>query len=56
VFIVNATRGEVRSKIEQILELARGDWHRFRLVMPDVEYGTPDDNLEEVYWACKEKK
>ncbi len=54
VFLANASLSQVRSRIMEILDGVRGDWYRFRLTMPDVEYGTPDENLEEIYWACKE--
>jgi hypothetical protein len=54
VFIASASRAEVRETIAGILDTARGDWHRFRLTMPDIECGTPDDNLREIYACCKE--
>lgn len=54
VFVANARRGEVRTKIMEILDSSRSGWHRLCLSMPDVEYGTPDENLEEIYWCCKE--
>jgi hypothetical protein len=38
----------------EILDSSRSGWHRLCLSMPDVEYGTPDENLEEIYWCCKE--
>jgi hypothetical protein len=56
VFVAGSTRSQVRSRVEELLDTVRGDWHRFRISMPDVEAGTPDENLEEIYWACKEMK
>ncbi len=53
VFISTATRQEVKELIESILEKSRGDWSRLRLSMPDVEYGTPDENLVEIYETLK---
>ena len=53
VFVSTASRQEVRDKINGILDKAKGDWHRFRLSMADVEAGTPDENLLEIYDCCK---
>lgn len=53
VFFQTASLNEVKERVAQILETARGDWHRFRLSMPDVEYGTPDENLNEIFNTCK---
>ncbi len=52
-FFQTASRNEVKEKMVQILEAAYGDWYRFRLSMPDVEYGTPDENLYEIFDVCK---
>lgn len=52
-FISSAQRGEVKKKMEEILEAAKGDWHRFRLSVPDIEFGTPDENLKEIHACCK---
>lgn len=56
VFVLTASSRQVRQKIEEILEGAAGCWHRFRLSMPDVEAGTPDENLYEVYAVCKQSQ
>ena len=56
VFVSTATRMEVRQKITEILEIARGAWHRFRMTMPDVDAGTPDENLYEIYDVCKKAR
>jgi hypothetical protein len=56
VFVASASRSEVREAVNTILETARGNWHRFRLTMADVEFSTPDDNLREIYACCKEAK
>jgi hypothetical protein len=53
VFISTASRQEVREKISAILEGAHGDWRRLRLSMADIEAGTPDENLYEIYECCK---
>lgn len=55
VFVASASRGEIRDTLGTILDAARGHWGRFRLSMADVEYGTPDDNLREIYACCKER-
>ncbi len=56
VFVANASRQEVHARIMEILESARGNWQRVCLSMPDVEFGTPDENLEEIFWCCKEAR
>ena len=56
VFVSTASRSAVREKIQEILETARGDWNRFRLSMPDVEAGTPDENLLEIYECCQKAR
>jgi uroporphyrinogen-III decarboxylase len=56
VYISTASRQEVREKISSILEGARGDWRRLRLSMADIEAGTPDENLYEIYECCKQAR
>jgi hypothetical protein len=56
VVVASASRGKVREMLSAILEGTRGQWHRFRLSMADVEYGTPDENLLEIYACCKEMR
>jgi hypothetical protein len=56
VFVATSTRQEVREAINHILETTRKDWHRFRMTMPDVEAGTPDENLIEIYECCKKAR
>jgi Uroporphyrinogen decarboxylase (URO-D) len=53
VFVSTASRQEVRDTIMGILEATRGNWHRLRLSMADIEAGTPDENLYEIYECCK---
>ncbi len=57
VFVLNASRQEVKDKIDEILETARArdGWNRFRLTMPDLEAGTPDENLYQIYECCKKQ-
>ena len=52
-FMATADRTQVQEKTRQILDAARGNWHRFRLPIPDIDHTTPDDNLVEVYECCK---
>jgi hypothetical protein len=52
-FFQTASHTEIKEKIVQILEAACGNWHRFRISMPDVEYGTPDENLYEILDVCE---
>lgn len=56
VFVSTASRQEIRDKIMGILEDTRGNWHRLRLSMADIEAGTPDENLYEIYEVCKQAR
>jgi len=42
-----ASRQDVGEHIDALLDETRGDWHRVRLNIPDLEYGMPDENLFE---------
>jgi hypothetical protein len=46
--VCRGTRAEVGERMDAILEEGRGDWHRLRLNIPDLEYGMPDENLFEI--------
>ena len=54
VFVSSASRNQIRNKTKEILEDARGNWHRFKLSVPDIDFGTPDENLYEIYKCCKD--
>ncbi len=47
-FLMRSTRQQVRDKIREIFEAARGNLHRLVLAMADVEHGTPDENIAEM--------
>ena len=48
------SKEEMRKKTMRTLEAARGQEHRFSIVAADLEIGTPDENLVEIYRCCKE--
>ena len=52
-FLVSANREQIREKTGQILESSKKNWDRFRLSVPDIEFGTPDENLIEIYECCE---
>jgi len=52
-FVANASLNDVRREIDRVLAAAEGNWPRFSLAMPDVEYGTPDENLLEIWRCCR---
>ena len=51
VFMKESGPEEVRACASAILDASRGDWHRFSVIAPDLEHGTPEENLYELY-AC----
>ena len=53
VFVSSTPRAEIGDRVDQILEAARGDRHRFSLLVPDLEIGTPEENLYEIYERCR---
>ena len=53
VFVGSSSRAEVGERIDRILESARGDRHRFSLLVPDLELGTPEENLYEIHERCR---
>jgi uroporphyrinogen-III decarboxylase len=55
-FMAGSSRHQVKDKIKEILEISRGNWHRLILEVSDIEYGTADDNIYEVYECCKTAK
>jgi len=44
-FLQKASVDQVQQLMEEILESANSNLHRFRLHVADIEYGTPDENL-----------
>jgi len=52
-FLASSPTELVEKKIRGVLEAARGDWQRLRLIVPDVEYGTPEENVYQVYECCR---
>jgi hypothetical protein len=51
-FVYSASREAVRERIEGLLDAARGNLHRYRISVPDLEWGTPEDNLAEIHRVC----
>jgi hypothetical protein len=51
-FVSTSTRAAVRERIEGLLDAARGNLHRYRISVPDLEWGTPEDNLAEIHRVC----
>ncbi len=47
--MLRGTAREVAARVAAALEGARGHWRRFHLSVPDIEFGTPDENLVAVY-------
>jgi len=47
-FLMRSTRQEIRDKIREIFDAARGNLPRLVLAMADVEHGTPDENIAEM--------
>lgn len=53
-FLLNSDRKAIRRKTEEIREASKGHWDRFSLSVPDLDYGTPDESLFEIYECCKQ--
>ena len=51
--LINGSRNEIIDKTNEILESAQGNWDRFSITIPDIDYGSLDENLLEVYECCK---
>jgi hypothetical protein len=43
----------VREKTLEMLDVAKGNLHRTILEVSDIEFGTPEENLYEIYECCK---
>jgi uroporphyrinogen-III decarboxylase len=52
-FMAGAGLVDVRREMDRVLAAADGNWSRFSLAMPDVEFGTPDENLMEIWRRCR---
>jgi len=52
-FLMRSTRREIREKIREIFDAARGNLPRLVLAMADVEDGTPDENIAEMVECCR---
>ena len=52
-FLATASRGDVSREMDRILTAAQGHWRRFQINVPDIEFGTPDENLTEIYLQCR---
>jgi hypothetical protein len=52
-FLASATRQQVRDKILEMLDRAKGNLSRIILEVSDIEHGTPEENLYEIYECCK---
>jgi uroporphyrinogen-III decarboxylase len=55
-FLAEATLEAVRAKMVDTFEKAKGNLHRLRIHLADIDFGTPDDNVIEVYRCCKNAK
>jgi len=44
-------RDAIRREMDRILRAADGHWDRFSINVSDIEYGTPDENLKEIFDA-----
>jgi hypothetical protein len=51
-FVMTSSEADVRARIAELLDAARGGLHRFRFSVPDLEHGTPEGNLEAIRRAC----
>lgn len=51
-FVYSSSRDVVGECIEGLLEAARGNLHRYRISVPDLEWGTPEGNLAEIHRVC----
>lgn len=47
--MLRGTSSQVARRVGSALEAARGHWKRFFLSVPDIERGTPDENLAAVF-------
>jgi len=52
-YVATATDIEIKAKMGELFDAAAGHLHRFRISVPDIEYGTPDDNLLTIHECCK---
>jgi uroporphyrinogen-III decarboxylase len=52
-FLMRSTRHQIRDKIKEIFDAARGNLPRLILAMADVEHGTPDENIAEMVECCR---
>jgi hypothetical protein len=51
-FVLSSTASAVRNRIEGLIDAARGSLGRFRISVPDLEHGTPEENLAAIRAAC----
>jgi hypothetical protein len=55
-FVMSSSEADVRARITELLDAARGGLHRFRFSVPDLEHGTPEENLEAIRRACARER
>lgn len=55
-FVMSSSPAAVRGRIEGLIDAARGGLHRFRLSVPDLDCGTPEENLEAIRSACARER
>ena len=55
-FVMASSEADVRARIAELLDSARGGLHRFRFSVPDLEHGTPEGNLEAIRRACARER
>lgn len=53
-FLGSSSRRQVRDEIRRVIDDAGICRRRLRVIVPDIEYGTPDENVAEIYEACKQ--
>ncbi len=52
--MLHSKPARIHDTMEQIMDAARGCERRFRISAPDIEYGTPDENLLEIFACCRQ--
>lgn len=47
------TPGEIKDKLNAVLEETQGDWDRFSIQVPDLDASIPDDNVVTIIETLK---
>ena len=53
VWLTSASRSEVINKTNQLLDEARGNWHRFSVNIADIDVDMPESYLMDIYECIK---